>query len=207
MSQNKKNTSRLIKKLGITFVIPFLMLIMGVLIIFSAGWGIITQGFSLGAILFSKPTLNIEERQFTINNVQINRPGIGEEFATLEIPSLDFSSSVIHGDSDAELRRGIGHFAGSTLPGENGNIIISAHRDTAFKALEHIKTDDEVLFTTEYGTYKYKVSEIKIVDDEDNYELRVLDYERLTMYTCYPFNFIGSAPNRMIVICDFVEVL
>ena len=72
MSQNKKNTSRLIKKLGITFVIPFLMLIMGVLIIFSAGWGIITQGFSLGAILFSKPTLNIEERQFTINNVQIN---------------------------------------------------------------------------------------------------------------------------------------
>ena len=207
MSQNKKNTSRLIKKLGITFVIPFLMLIMGVLIIFSAGWGIITQGFSLGAILFSKPTLNIEERQFTINNVQINRPGIGEEFATLEIPSLDFSSSVIHGDSDAELRRGIGHFAGSTLPGENGNIIISAHRDTAFKALEHIKTGDEVLFTTEYGTYKYKVSEIKIVDDEDNYELRVLDYERLTMYTCYPFNFIGNAPNRMIVICDFVEVL
>ena len=207
MEKNRKNTSRLIEKLGITFVIPFLMLIIGVLIIFSAGWGIITQGFSLGTILFNKPTLNIEQRQFTINNMQINRPGIGEEFGILEIPSLDFSDPVIHGDSDAELRRGIGHFAGSTLPGENGNVIISAHRDTVFSALEHIKTGDEVLFTTEYGTYKYKVSEIKIVDDEDHYELRVLDYERLTMYTCYPFNFIGSAPNRMIVICDFVEVL
>ena len=207
MSKNKKNTSRLIKKLGITFVVPFLMLIIGVLVILSAGWGFITQGISLGGILFSKPTLNIEERQFTINNMQIDRPGIGEEFGTLEIPNLNFSDSVIHGDSDAELRRGIGHFAGSTLPGENGNVIISAHRDTAFKALENIKTGDEVLFTTEYGKYKYKVSEIKIVDDEDHYELRVLDYERLTMYTCYPFNFIGSAPNRMIVICDFVEVL
>lgn len=207
MLKNEKNTSKLIKKLGITFVVPFLMLIVGVLIILSAGWEIITQGLSLGSILFNKPTLHIQERQFNINNVYINRPAVGEEFGTLEIPNLQFKKGVLHGDSDAQLRRGIGHFAGSTLPGEGGNVIISAHRDTAFKELEHIKVGDEVIFTTEYGKYKYKVSEIKIVDDKDNYELRVLDYERLTMYTCYPFNFIGSAPNRMIVICDFIEIL
>lgn len=206
MKKNEK-TSKLIKRLGITFVIPFFMLIFGVVIILSAGWSILADGLEIASILFNKPSVVISEKQYSINNSVINRPSIGEEFATLEIPDLNFKEAIYHGDSDMELRKGIGHFSGSTMPGENGNVIISGHKHTFFRPIENIKVGNEVLVTTNYGTFKYKVSEIKIVSKNDTSELRVLNHERLTMYTCYPFRMLSGDAERMVVICDFVESL
>ena len=205
MIKIKKETSKLIKKVGITFVIPFLMLICGTMMVLAVGWQVISQGLDMGALLFSKPKITIAEKQYMINDNLMNRPGIGEEFGNIEIPSLGFNEPVYHGDSNLELGKGIGHFAGSTIPGEEGNVIVSGHRHTVFRPLEGINVGDEVIFTTTYGTFKYKVSEIKIVDEKENEELRVLDYERLTMYTCYPFTAIGNTSERMIMICDFIE--
>lgn len=205
--KNSKKTSKLIKRIGITFVIPILMLILGVIIVLSAGWTLWADGLEIASILFNKPGVAISENQYLVNNILMNRPSIGDKLGTLEIPALDFKEDVYHGDSDTELRKGIGHFAGSTMPGENGNVIISAHRDRVFRPLENISVGEQVIFTTTYGTFKYQVSEIKIVDQNENYELRVLDYERLTMYTCYPFTLIGNATQRMIIICDFIESL
>lgn len=206
MKKNNK-TSKLIKRLGITFVIPFFMLILGVVIILSAGWNILADGLEIASILFNKPSLVISEKQYSINNSVINRPSIGEEFATLEIPDLNLKEAIYHGDSDMELRKGVGHFSGSTMPGENGNMIISGHKHTVFRPIENIKVGNEVIVTTNYGTFKYKVSEIKIVSKNDTSELRVLNYERLTMYTCYPFRMLSGDAERMVVICDFIESL
>lgn len=206
MKKNNK-TSKLIKRLGITFVIPFFMLILGVVIILSAGWNILADGLEIASIVFNKPSLVISEKQYSINNSVINRPSIGEEFATLEIPDLNLKEAIYHGDSDMELRKGVGHFSGSTMPGENGNMIISGHKHTFFRPIENIKVGNEVVVTTNYGTFKYKVSEIKIVSKNDNSELRVLNHERLTMYTCYPFTILSSNTERMVVICDFIESL
>lgn len=204
MEKNNK-TSKLIKRLGITFVIPFFMLILGVIIILSVGWNILGDGFKIASILFNKPSITISEKQYNINNKLINRPSIGEEFATLKIADLELEAPIYHGDSDMELRNGVGHYAGSTIPGEDGNVILSAHKHTFFKKLENIQVGSEVIITANYGTFKYKVSEIKIVDKTDTSELKVLDHERLTMYTCYPFRMLSGDKERMVVICDFIE--
>lgn len=203
MEKNNK-TSKLIKRVGITFVIPFFMLILGVLIILSVGWNIIGDELGIASILFNKPTIAISEKQYLINGSVINRPSIGEEFATLEIPALDLEAPIYHGDSDMELRNGVAHYAGSTIPGEGGNVILSAHKHTFFRKLENIQVGSEVIITANYGSFKYKVSEIKILDKSDASDLKVLNYERLTMYTCYPFT-ISPDKERMVVICDFIE--
>lgn len=198
-------TSKLIKRLGITFVIPFFMLIFGVIIILSAGWNLLTDGLGVASMIFNKPKVTVSEKQYLINNNVMSRPSIDEEFATIEIPDLNLKASIYHGDSDTQLRKGVGHFAGSTLPGEGGNVILSGHRHTFFKQLEYVKVGSEVIITANYGTFKYKITEIKIVDKNDTSELRVLNHERLTMYTCYPFIMFSGDPQRKVVICDLIE--
>lgn len=133
---------------------------------------------------------------------------IGEQFATLMIPSLNFSKPVYEGDSNEVLAMGIGHYEGSTVPGENGNVLLCGHRDIdqGLRELQDIKEGDEVVMKMSYGDYYYRVSEIKIVDPNNTDIGNLSEHEKLTMYTCYPFDYIGSAPNRYVVICDFVKV-
>ena len=202
--KKSNKTSKLIKRVGITFVIPFFMLILGVIIILSAGWNIIADGIGIVSILFNKPTVAVSEKQYLINSSVINRPSIGEEFATLEISAIGLESPIYHGDSDMELRNGVAHYAGSTIPGEGGNVILSAHKHTFFSKLENIQVGNEVIIKANYGSFKYKVSEIKILDKSDSSDLKVSDYEKLTMYTCYPFRVFSPDKERIVVICDFI---
>ncbi|MGL5378963.1 class D sortase [Clostridium sp.] len=203
--KGKISSKRLAKKLGITFVIPIFMLLCGAIIFFSATWDMVTGAMTMGSVLFSKPNdVNIGEVQYIIDNKAVYRPSIGENFATLKIEALGFEKPIIHGDSYNELNQGIGHYAGSTIPGEGGNVIISGHRDRVFLPIQNIEVGHELVIETNYGKYKYKVSEIKIVDQSQNEDLAPLDYERLTMYTCYPFDAIGNTSERMIMICEYI---
>ena len=198
--------SKLLKRIGVTFVIPIFLAIGGCLLFLSAGWNLVAQTYAVGSSLFSKPNANLEQVTFNINNQDVYRPDLGAEFATLRIDSVGLNHRIIHGDGSLELKRGIGHYAGSTLPGENGNVVLSAHRDTVFRPLEGIEVGDEVEVETDYGLYKYKVANIRITDPNDSTVTMPTDNEKLTMYTCYPFNYVGSAPNRFIVECDYVGV-
>lgn len=201
-----KKTLMIFKEIGNMLIFPILILIVGVIIVLSVGWNMIISTIDIGNSLFIKPVVNINEIKYVINNHEIVRPNIGEKFAKLKIQSVNLSADIIHGDSDEELKQGVGHYAGSTLPGEGGNVVVCAHRDTAFRALENVKENDEVEIETKYGIYKYKVSEIKIIKDQnDTSPLQPSDSEKLTMYTCYPFSYIGSAPYRIVFICTFVE--
>lgn len=204
-SNHKDKRSRMLKKIGITFIIPISLSICGALIILSSTWNLLTQSYSIGYTLFSKPPINLNEVSFNINNEVVYRPSIGDVFATLKIASLDFEKPIIHGDSPNELRKGIGHYAGSTIPGEKGNVVLAGHRDTVFRPIEKIKEGDEILIETNYGNFKYVVSSIRITDPKDTSVTAPTDKEQLTIYTCYPFNFIGNAPNRFIVVCDFIS--
>lgn len=205
MKNGKISSARLIKRLGITFVIPIFMLICGAMIFLSATWNMVTGVMTMGSLLFSKPNdVNIGEVQYIVDNKSIYRPNIGDNFATLKIDSLNFEKPIIHGDSYNELNKGIGHYAGSTLPGEGGNVVIDGHRDRVFLPLRDITIGNEVIIKTSYGEYKYIVSDIKIVHKSENEYIAPLDYERLTMYTCYPFDAIGNTDERMIVICDYL---
>lgn len=201
-----RNNSRLLKKIGITFVIPLCLGVTGCLIFLSAGWNLFAQTYLMGRIIFSEPNNDIEKVKFTINNKKVYRPDLDQQFATIIIPNVDLKKPILHGDSQNDLAKGVGHYSGSTLPGEGGNVVLSAHRGTAFKNLEKIKIGDSVFIKTDWGTYEYKVKEINIVDKNARHILDPTDYEQLTMYTCYPFNYIGAAPKRFVVTGEYVGV-
>ena len=206
MKKFKKINSKLLKRIGITFVIPIFLAIGGCLLVLSAGWNLFAQTYAFSSSLFVKPNNNLEQVTFNINNQEIYRPELGLEFATLKIDSVNLNHRIIHGDGDLELKKGIGHYAGSTLPGEGGNVVLSGHRDTVFKPLEGIKIGDEVEIETDYGVYKYKVANTRVTDPNDTTVTMPSDNEKLTMYTCYPFNYVGRAPNRFIVECEYIGV-
>jgi sortase A len=117
----------------------------------------------------------------------------------LKISRLGVSVIVIEGSSDTILRHSAGHIKGTALPGQPGNIGISAHRDTFFRPLRNIRRDDLITLTTVSGEYRYRVVSTQVVDPEDVAVLAPSASEILTLVTCYPFYYIGAAPKRFIV--------
>lgn len=147
-----------------------------------------------------------EQRQF--ENLRVDRiatrgtippPASGGLIGRIEIPRLDISVVVIEGTGSATLRRAVGHIAGTALPGQRGNIGISGHRDTFFRPLRNIRKGDVITLTTLNGQYLYRVKATSIVLPSDVAVLNSDGDEILTLVTCYPFYFVGAAPNRFIV--------
>ncbi len=106
---------------------------------------------------------------------------------------------ILEGIDEGTLRRAVGHIPGTPLPGQRGNIAFAGHRDTFFRGLRKIRQDDEIMLTTLSGSYRYRVDSTKVVEPEETEVLDDADDDLLTLVTCYPFNFIGSAPKRFIV--------
>jgi sortase A len=129
-------------------------------------------------------------------------PVIGPDglIGRIDIQRLGVSVIVVEGTDRPELRRAAGHITGTALPGRPGNVGIAAHRDTFFRPLRNIQRGDVITFTTLRGEYRYRVVSTKITDPYDIAVLNPSDAsELLTLVTCYPFYFVGSAPNRFIV--------
>jgi sortase A len=117
----------------------------------------------------------------------------------LDIPRLNIRVMVREGADESTLRRAVGHIPGTALPGYTGNVALAGHRDTFFRALRNIRKDDSIELETEGATYHYLVQSTKIVTPRDVSVLRASGGETLTLVTCYPFYYIGSAPKRFIV--------
>jgi len=117
----------------------------------------------------------------------------------MEIPRLDLSVIVMEGSTYAVLRHAAGHITGTPLPGQPGNVGVSAHRDTFFRPLRNIQENDIIRFTTLRGSFHYRVVSTSIVPPDDLAVLESGKAEILTLVTCYPFYFVGAAPERFIV--------
>ena len=117
----------------------------------------------------------------------------------IEIPRLDISVIVMEGTVPRTLRRSAGHIPGTALPGTPGNVGISAHRDTFFRPLRNIRRNDIITIRTILGSYRYRVVSTSIVAPQDVAVLNSSVEEELTLVTCYPFYFVGAAPDRFIV--------
>lgn len=121
--------------------------------------------------------------------------------ALLKIPKLDLVVPVFDGTSDLVLNRGVGHIAGTALPGAPGNLGIAGHRDGFFRGLKDIRRGDAV--EIEAGrprrTLLYRVEKIEIVGPREVSVLAPRGGRSLTLVTCYPFYYIGSAPKRFVV--------
>lgn len=127
------------------------------------------------------------------------REATGAIIGRVEIPKLALSTPLVDGVGTADLQRGAGHIPGTALPGGLGTVGIAAHRDTFFRPLRRITPGMEVRVAGPRGTYTYEVESTEIVAPEKVDVLDVAATPQLTLITCYPFNYIGSAPQRFIV--------
>jgi sortase A len=117
----------------------------------------------------------------------------------LEISRLGLSVMVMEGTDTTTLRRAVGHITATGLPGQPGNIGIAGHRDSFFRPLKDVLQRDVITFTTLSGEYRYRVVSTRVVSPSDITVLDPSGTEILTLVTCYPFYFVGSAPDRFIV--------
>lgn len=172
----------------------------------------LTQGF----LAYSEP--NITENDFEIDEeipivedssreqfMQKAVPKIGEKIGDLIIPKLDRALPIYHGTTKEVLKKGVGHYVGSVLPGENNNSVLSGHRDTVFRGLGDVGVNDTLIVSTETGEFLYKVKKVRIVDKDDRTVIVPKPTSTLTLTTCYPFGFVGNAPQRYVLIGELIS--
>jgi sortase A len=128
-----------------------------------------------------------------------SRPANGEIIGRVEIPRLDVSVVVRAGSDARTLQLAVGHIPGTALPGEAGNVGLAGHRDTFFRRLKDIRPDDEIRVTMPGGKFVYRVERTIVVEPTDVWVLDPSDDSILTLVTCYPFSYVGLAPQRFIV--------
>lgn len=126
----------------------------------------------------------------------------GDTVGVLYIPRLDREIPIIEGTHEDELAQGVGHYLDTGFPGENKQILLSGHRDTVFREFDKLENGDEFHVKMKHGTFIYVMrdSETEIVPADDT---TVIDPNRtdeyLTVSTCYPFSYIGNAPDRYVI--------
>jgi len=117
----------------------------------------------------------------------------------IEIPRLGVRAIVKDGADEGTLARAVGLVRGSARPGEIGNMVLAGHRDTFFRPLRNIKVNDRIRMVVPPNTYEYEVQSLRVVAPEETSVLDSKGVEELTLVTCFPFRFIGPAPDRFIV--------
>ncbi|MEO8662186.1 MAG: class D sortase, partial [Bryobacteraceae bacterium] len=116
----------------------------------------------------------------------------------LSVPRLNMTAMVREGIDLHTLALAVGHIPGTPLPGETGNVALAGHRDTFFRGLRNLKTNDEIRFATVDGDFTYVVESISIVEPDDVGVLASSAASVLTLVTCYPFSYTGNAPKRFV---------
>jgi sortase A len=128
-----------------------------------------------------------------------SRVADGSVVGRLSIPRLHVRAMVREGYSDRTLTIALGHIPGTAFPGQRGNVGIAGHRDTLFRGLRNIAANDEITFETPHASYEYRVEGTEIVKPERVEVLNPGPSNELTLVTCFPFDYVGSAPDRFIV--------
>ncbi|WP_243291903.1 class D sortase [Bacillus sp. FJAT-47783] len=127
-------------------------------------------------------------------------PNEGEAVGLLSIPRLEAELPIIEGTDPDDLDKGVGHYKGSYYPDENGQIILSGHRDTVFRKIGELEIGDTFVVELPYGSFTYEMVKTKIVDADDTSIITLQNKEEeLIVTTCYPFSYIGNAPERYIM--------
>jgi sortase A len=129
----------------------------------------------------------------------------GEPIARLRIPSAQIDAVVFAGDDAATLEKGPGHVPGTEMPGDDTsrkNCVITGHRDSHFRHLGWLRKGHRIELETHSGEISYRVVSREIVDPDAVRVLQQTAKPRLTLITCYPFNYVGPAPKRLVIVAE-----
>ena len=128
----------------------------------------------------------------------------GDLIGVLTIAALQASLPIYQGTDDNSLKKGVGHFIGSVMPGVQDNSVLSGHRDSVFEHIGSLKLGELLVVNTASGSFTYKIVKFRIVAANDRTVIVPTPKAVLTLTTCYPFIFFGNAPKRFIVSADLV---
>lgn len=123
----------------------------------------------------------------------------GGVIGEIAVPRLHLKAIVVQGDSHTILRRAVGHIPETALPGQAGNVALAGHRDTFFRPLRNIRLGDAITLKTPDGAFQYFVESTAVVAASEVGVLAASTGRTLTLITCFPFDYIGSAPSRFVV--------
>jgi len=123
----------------------------------------------------------------------------GEVIGEIQIRRLGLTAVVAQGESAATLQRAVGHLSDTALPGELGNVVLAGHRDTFFRPLKGVRPGDAITLKTQEGDFEYLVESSAVVRPSNIQVLEPTGGRTLTLITCFPFSYVGSAPDRFIV--------
>lgn len=124
---------------------------------------------------------------------------IDDGLTRLAIPKIDLSAVVVEGTGRKQLLLGPGHMEDTAAPGELGNSVITAHRDTFFRHIHELQKGDRIMVQRSGKTYVYEVTTKRIVEPTEVSVVKPTSDARLTLITCYPTYYIGPAPERLVV--------
>jgi len=127
------------------------------------------------------------------------KPNFGEAAGMLIIDKIDANLPIVEGTDEDDLKKGVGHYTGTSYPLDGDQVFLSGHRDTVFKRMGELEVGDILTVRMPYGDFDYEIVSTKIVDADDRTIIVPHDEEILTVSTCYPFGYIGSAPDRYII--------
>ena len=201
---------KVIKKTIKATILNVIVALLSVIIILSAVYSVFGAKIEETVSLASKITIDIDHKEeaepieIDSENKIKNYPEYGTKYASIEIPKIDVDLPVYYGDTLEVLKNGVGHSSGSYFPGEGGSIIYMGHNaKKIFRRFSELQIGNEITIKASYGTYKYKIYDMKLIKETDINELPVQkEKEILMIYTCYPFNNIGYASKRFVVYAE-----
>jgi len=148
-----------------------------------------------------------QQRQLSARWERQNSPAIAtpkaadprEQVTRLSIPSIDMDAIVVEGTSYRQLAIAPGHMTETPAPGENGNSVMTALRDTFFRHIYELKKGDQITVRRGGKSFQYEVDRKYVVKPSDVSVLRPTTDAQLTLITCYPTYYVGPAPERLVV--------
>ncbi|WP_342432510.1 class D sortase [Neobacillus sp. FSL H8-0543] len=185
--------------------IPLIIILAGLLIIGVAAWQMINVKVQTNTALKEAKEIvamgNQEDSSSeSPTSTEKKPPKFGDTVGLLTIPRLKSELPIVEGTDPNDLNKGVGHYAGSYFPGENGQIVLSGHRDTVFRRLGELEKGDTFEMQLANGSFTYEISHTKIVESDDTSIITLQnEEEELIVTTCYPFNVIGDSPQRYII--------
>jgi sortase A len=182
--------------------LSYLLIVVGLCIVAYAVWEIADTKMQTSksldqakAIVESPPSKEVyKEEDGTF------KPPMGEAVGILQIPRLNADLPIVEGTDPDDLEKGVGHYKGSYYPDEKGQIVLSGHRDTVFRKAGELEIGDSLEIILPYGNFEYEITETKIVESDDLSIITLQnETEELLLTTCYPFSYVGNAPQRYII--------
>ncbi|MBT2656861.1 class D sortase [Bacillus sp. ISL-18] len=188
---------------------PFFLIVIGLILLGVGVWQYAhTKVKSTTALQQAKEIIS-QKQPVTADKKKLDTstpPTIGDTVGILKIPNIKAELAIVEGTDPDDLEKGVGHYKGSSFPGDKGQIVLSGHRDTVFRKLGELKIGNQLKIQMPYGNYTYEIVRTKIVKANDKSIITLQkQQEELILTTCYPFHYVGNAPKRYIIYAKIIN--